>query len=130
MLLDKPVILWSALALSILFGAGGQIFMKEAMKVAGPVPLEKDLLHLAGYFFHAILTWQIFAVGVCYGLSIVLWLSVLSVADLSLVRPFMSVGYLVTLGYGIYAGEDVTPYRIAGTLLIIGGTFLLIKDSV
>ena len=42
----------------------------------------------------------------------------------------MSLGYLVTLAYGFYAGEAVTTSRVFGTLLIIGGVMLLVRDAV
>lgn len=121
--------MWTFLALAILLGALGQILMKIGMKQAGPIPLHDGLAALVVYFFRALTSAPLLGVVVCYGLSILLWLAVLSVEDLSLVRPLMSVGYLLTLIYGIYSGETVTWDRIAGTLLITGGVFLLVRST-
>ena len=125
----KPGTMWTFLALAILLGALGQILMKIGMKQAGPIPLHDGTAALVVYFFKALTSPPLLGVVVCYGLSILLWLAVLSVQDLSLVRPLMSVGYLLTLIYGIYSGETVTWERIGGTLLITGGVFLLVRSA-
>ncbi len=115
--------------MAVLLGALGQIFMKIGMKQAGPVPLGDGPYGLAIYFLRALLSPPLLAVIVCYGISILLWLAVLAEQDLSLVRPLMSVGYLLTLAYGIYSGESVTLERIAGTLFITAGVFLLVRSA-
>lgn len=123
----KPVLLWTFLGAAILLGAIGQILMKVAMKQAGPIPLNDGLFLLIDYFFKALISLPLITAVFCYAVSVLLWLSVLSVADLSLVRPLMSIGYILTLMYGIYSGETVTAERIGGTLLITGGVFLLVR---
>jgi len=65
----------------------------------------------------------------CYGLSFILGLGVLSQKDLSLARPLMSFGYLITLAYGIYSGEHVTFERILGTILIVIGLFFVVQSK-
>lgn len=120
---------WTFLALAIFLGALGQILMKVGMKNAGPIPLHEGTTAVVAYFWKAIFSPPLVGVAICYGLSILLWLSVLSVQDLSLVRPLMSVGYLLTMAYGMLSGEDVTPARIAGTLLITGGVFLVVRSA-
>lgn len=122
------MVMWIMLGVSILLGAFGQIFMKIAMKRVGEVPLSEGPVVLVGYFFTSVLSAPMVGAVFCYGLSFLLWLAVLSKADLSLARPLMSLGYLVTLAYGIYAGEAVSTARIAGTLLIIGGVMLLVRQ--
>ncbi|GIX42149.1 MAG: transporter [Leptospiraceae bacterium] len=114
------------LGISILLGAFGQIFMKIMMNHLGPFPLQ-DKSKWLFYAFSILTSKYLWYVFLCYGISIVLWLMVLSYADLSLVRPLMSLGYLITLAYGIYSGESVTNERIIGTFLIIGGVFFLTK---
>jgi drug/metabolite transporter (DMT)-like permease len=121
--------MWTFLALAILLGAIGQILMKIGMKQAGPVPLHEGAQALVVYFFKALTSPALVGVVFCYGLSILLWLAVLSVEDLSLVRPMMSAGYLLTLIYGIFSGEAVTWERIAGTILITAGVFLLVRSA-
>jgi len=120
---------WLLLLLAIFLGAIGQIFMKEAMKIAGPVPIHAELSVLFHYFFHAIVSVRMVGAILSYGFSFIVWLGLLSIADLSLMRPMMSIGYLVTLAYGWSAGEQVTLDRIVGTLLIIVGLFFVTKSG-
>ncbi len=118
--------LYVLLFLSILLGALGQIFMKIMMNQIGNFPFSEKSEWIT-YFFNILFSKYLWFVFICYGISIVFWLIVLSYSDLSLVRPIMSLGYLITLFYGIYSGESVTKERILGTLLIIGGIFFLTK---
>lgn len=121
--------MWPALIVSILLGAMGQILMKIAMKQAGPIPIDGPILDIFYYFLQAGLSLPLIGAGISYGLSFLLWLAVLSVADLSLARPIMSAGYLLTLVYGIFAGEEVDATRIIGTLLIVVGIAFVVKSG-
>ncbi|MBE7438772.1 MAG: transporter [Spirochaetales bacterium] len=122
------MVIWALLLCSIILGAFGQIFMKEAMKAAGPVPFELSFAVLWRYFWNALLSWRMFAAAGSYGISFLLWLAVLSRSDLSLARPLMSLGYLITLLYGVYAAESITAMRIWGTLLIVAGLVLVARS--
>lgn len=99
------------------------------MKAAGPVPKSAPLTELGLYFVHAGLSLPMVAAVCCYGLSFLLWLGVLSQKDVSLARPMMSLGYLVTLAYGFYAGEQVTWERVLGTVLLIAGLFFVVRSD-
>lgn len=66
---------------------------------------------------------------VAYGLGAALWLFVLSKADLSLVYPFVGLGFVLTMLFGLLVlHEDVGLYRILGTLLIATGAYLVAKS--
>ena len=129
MSMQHPLLMWGSLAIAIVLGAFGQILMKEAMKAAGLVPLDRSPAELLRYSFHILFSWRVFLLGICYGISVLLWLGVLSVADLSMARPLMSAGYLITLAYGFYMGEQVTTDRVVGTFLIIAGLFFVAKSQ-
>ncbi|WP_259779438.1 small multi-drug resistant family protein [Aestuariispira ectoiniformans] len=65
-----------------------------------------------------------------YGLSVVMWLWVLSKVDLSVAYPFVGVSFLVTLAFGAFIlNEAVTPGRILGTVLIAAGCILVGKSA-
>ncbi len=65
-----------------------------------------------------------------YGLSSLLWLAVLSRADLSFAYPLISVSYLITvLGAALLFREEVSPLRWAGVLLICLGIALLVRSG-
>jgi len=120
---------WFVLSIAIILGALGQVFMKEAMKLSGPIPMGSPSGDIFFYFIHALFSIRMTLAALSYGLSFILWLGLLSVADLSLIRPLMSFGYLITLAYGFYAGENVTFERVAGTLLIVLGIFFITRSG-
>lgn len=121
------LLLYVLLGISILLGALGQIFMKLTMNAIGSFPFSNKEKWLE-FLFSIALSKYIWFVIAFYAFSILLWLIVLSYADLSFVRPLMSLGYLITLWYGIVSGENVTIERIFGTLLIIAGVIFLTKN--
>lgn len=61
-----------------------------------------------------------------YGLSVIMWLWVLSKVDLSIAYPFVGLSFVVTMCFGaIVLNESVTPARMLGTLLIVIGCVLI-----
>jgi len=69
------------------------------------------------------------------GISLlILWLlsrmALLSWADLSYVLPVTSLGYVATsILSRIFLGEQITPLRWAGTLLIVAGMVMVGRGS-
>ena len=67
---------------------------------------------------------------IIYGLSVCLWLWVLSKVDLSVAYPFVGVSFLVTMAFGAFLlQENVGPIRVVGTILIAVGCVLVGKSS-
>ncbi|MAL77712.1 MAG: small multi-drug resistant family protein [Sneathiella sp.] len=67
---------------------------------------------------------------VIYALSVALWLWVLSKVDLSVAYPFVGLGFVVTMLFGIVLlNENVTMPRVLGTLLIVGGCVLIGRSA-
>lgn len=63
---------------------------------------------------------------VMFGLSALVWLAVLSRADLSFAYPFASLTYVIILLYARFIAEEpVSPVRWAGAALIISGILLV-----
>jgi multidrug transporter EmrE-like cation transporter len=61
-----------------------------------------------------------------YAVSAVLWLVTLSRVDLSYAYPFVGLGFLVTMGFGVWSlGEPLTPMRLIGTGLVALGVSLV-----
>ncbi|MEX1034581.1 MAG: SMR family transporter [Sneathiella sp.] len=59
-----------------------------------------------------------------------LWVWVLSKVDLSIAYPFVGIGFVVTMLFGILLlNENVTPMRIIGTVLIVGGCVLVGRSA-
>ena len=74
-----------------------------------------------------LLSWKMLSGILCYMLSFVLWLLIVSKTQLSFAMP-LSVGVvniLVFLGSARYLHEEITPLKIIGLGVIIVGLFLI-----
>jgi drug/metabolite transporter (DMT)-like permease len=64
-----------------------------------------------------------------YGLSVAVWLWILSRVELSLAYPFVGVSFIVVMIFGIFLlQETVSPLRVAGTLLIAFGCVMVARS--
>lgn len=78
----------------------------------------------------------IFSPWVCLGIGLlILWMlsrmALLSWADLSFVLPVTALGYVLTAVAGkLLLGEQISPQRWIGTLLIVAGTILVGSTSI
>jgi len=64
-----------------------------------------------------------------YGLSVAVWLWILSKVDLSLAYPFVGVSFIVVMLFGVFLlNETVTPLRMIGTLLIAVGCVMVARS--
>ncbi len=113
---------------TVLMSAVGQLALKVAVEKA----------HLKDAISAGVLAAAAAAAGspyfwgalIIYGVSVALWLWVLSEADLSVAYPFVSLGFVVTLGFAaLFLNEAVTPWKLVGTLLIVGGCFMVAKSA-
>ena len=65
-----------------------------------------------------------------FGLSVVLWLLVLSRVDVSFAYPFVALGMVLTVVSGrLFLGENVTMLRIIGLVVIVGGVMMVALSS-
>ena len=64
-----------------------------------------------------------------YGLSVAVWLWILSKVDLSLAYPFVGVSFIIVMLFGVFLlNETVTPLRMVGTVLIAVGCVLVARS--
>ena len=84
-------------------------------------------LQITGASLKSLLTSPVVWAGLLmFGLSAVVWLFALSRATLSFAYPFASLSYVLILIFGRYVlHEQVTPLRLLGVALIIGGIVLV-----
>ena len=64
-----------------------------------------------------------------YGLGAAAWIVVLSKLDLSYAYPFASLSFVVMLvaAWQLF-GENITPLRVLGTLVVCMGVFLISRS--
>lgn len=65
-----------------------------------------------------------------YGFSVLLWIWVLSKTELSVAYPFVGLSFILTMIIGaVLLHEDVSPMRIAGTVLIAAGCVMVARTA-
>lgn len=113
--------------LGVLLNAAAQLFLKEGMRRIGhfdfvwanAVPIA---LQAAGNVF-------VLSGLLCYVISVVVWLLVLSRVEVSFAYPLLSVGYIVNAVAGYYLfQENLSMTRITGILMICVGVYFVMKS--
>ena len=113
---------------AILLLVGGQTMLKLGLNDIGGVSLfgGDAVGSLLGLFRTP---WVILGF-MCYGVSAVLWLDVLSKLDFSLAFPLVSLTYVFSLVIGRFVfHETISLQRIVGVLLILGGLFFVVRSG-
>lgn len=110
--------------LSIAAGAVAQYLLKvgAVASLNGDAPLMTKVI---GLLTDTGFIWGI----VFYGISLVLWMYVLSQLELSKAYPMVSLGYVFAfvLGYWLL-GEQISVSRIIGLMLIIAGVLFIARS--
>jgi len=111
---------------AIMLLSAGQTSMKAGLNAIGGISLAEGPLGFLKLFQTP---WVI--VGfMCYGVSSILWLDVLSKLDFSLAFPMVGLTYVFTLLIGrFFFGEAVGWERTLGVALILCGVFFLIRSG-
>jgi drug/metabolite transporter (DMT)-like permease len=113
---------------AILLLVGGQTLLKVGLNDIGGISLfdGNPLGSLLGLFRTP---WIILGF-VCYGVSAVLWLDVLSKLDFSMAFPMVSLTYVFSLIIGRFVfHETVGLDRIVGVVLILTGLFFVVRSG-
>ena len=111
--------------LSVLLNCAAQLLIRKGMLVEGEVGMQNMLSHVGSMITNL---W-LWGAMLCYALSILLWMSVLSKVEVSYAYPFLSVGYVVSAvaGYALF-NENLSPVRIAGIIVICIGVILISRS--
>jgi drug/metabolite transporter (DMT)-like permease len=108
--------------LSIFLGATGQFLFRLGMLSYGSVTAENVWRQLFGI----ITTPAIFFGFVCFGISSILWLVIISRWELSYAYPMVALGYVIAIFYGaFFLQEAITFPKILGSGLILLGISVL-----
>lgn len=109
---------------SVALNALAQLFIKQGMTKMGVVSLKlEQLWHM---FLAAFTNLPLIGGMMCYAVSIVLWMVVLSKVNVSLAYPFLSIGYIITavLAYFLF-NEPLTIQKCFGIAIICLGVVIL-----
>lgn len=122
--LNKMSVILTILACVVL-GVFGQLSMKKGMNNVGFVSIT-DLFGMK--FFEIIFEKYVLMGIVLYMIGSVLWLVVLSQAELSYAYPLISLGYVFTAILAkVLFNESLTFFRMFGIILIVSGVFFIMR---
>ncbi|MHB8125599.1 MAG: EamA family transporter [Desulfitobacteriaceae bacterium] len=108
--------------ISITLGATGQFLFRVGMLKIGKVTLQ----NIWGQLFQVIFTPAIFLGFLCFGLSSILWLVIISRWQLSFAYPLVALGYVIVIGYGtLFLQETLNIPKMIGSLFILCGIGIL-----
>ena len=119
---------------SVVLGVAGQISLKHGVGLASgggtsEVTQSLNVGSVIGLLKSAISNPFVVLGFLCYVLSAASWLVILSRVELSFAYPLISIGYILVMILSKYLfNETVTGLRIAGTLAICGGVFLITRS--
>jgi len=121
---DEKMSVLMLISLCIIMGVIGQLAMKKGMNTVGVVGLKNIF---SREVFSIVFQKYVFAGIVLYFLAALVWLVVLSQAELSFAYPLISIGYIITaiLSWVLFK-ENLTIIRFLGILLICGGVYLIV----
>lgn len=113
------------LVVSISLAIMGQLLMKQGMMIFGKFPVKQLLVQLIPMLLQP----YVFLGIVCFAISSVFWLVVLSRIDLSFAYPMVSVAYVVVALFSyFFFKENVNLIRWIGILTICLGVFLISRS--
>jgi drug/metabolite transporter (DMT)-like permease len=113
--------------ISIAIAAAGQLCLKAGMNEVGRITSEAFTSPF-GTFVRVARVPMVWLGLFLYGLSAVSWMTVLSRVDLSFAYPMVGFSYVVVLLFSaLLLGEQVSPLRWLGTLIIVAGIVLITR---
>jgi multidrug transporter EmrE-like cation transporter len=119
---------------SVVLGVAGQIALKYGVGVASAKTSSRivqslDPRSIFNFLGSAAANKFVILGFALYLVSAVSWLIILSRVDLSFAYPLISIGYIIIVILSRFIfNEPVTSFRIAGTLLVCAGVFLLLRS--
>lgn len=111
---------------SVILNCCAQIFMRKGMLVNGEVGGMGNLIAAIPHMITNIYLW---GAMLCYAVSIVIWMVVLSKVEVSYAYPFLSIGYVLSAVVGYFwFSESISPIRIVGIVVICVGVVLISRS--
>lgn len=117
----KTYLISLILSIGIGLGAVAQLLLKKAALLGTATQAIEKFKQLTATPF-------LWGGLLCYGLSLVFWLDVLSKLELSRAYPLVSLGYIASLILGyFFLHESITLSKVIGITLIISGVYFIAR---
>jgi multidrug transporter EmrE-like cation transporter len=111
----------SMIIISILLSSAAQLLLKYG---ASSPSIQKAIYShsILNLFYAMISTPQIILGLVCFGVSLILWIVILSRTDVSYAYPFVALGICLTILAGwFFFNESLSLLRIIGVAIVVAG---------
>jgi drug/metabolite transporter (DMT)-like permease len=113
--------------LTVCLNTAGQFMMKAGVNKIGKIGLDNIL----GSFMKVITSGFVIGGFISYAVSAVLWIVILSRAELSWAFPMVSLSYVLTAVIAPFLlNETFSVQRFIGILVIVAGVFLVSRTYV
>ena len=117
-----------AIFVSILLAVFGQLLLKIGMLRIGRFSI--SISNVVQQYARILLNPFVIAGIVGFGLSMLVWLYVLSRLELSIAYPFVALNYVVILlASHFLLKETVTPLKTIGVAVIVIGVYLISRSG-
>ncbi len=121
------MVMFPLIFICILLNAAAQLLLKAGMMKIGHFDVSWENLLPIG--LKVALVPHILLGLLCYVLSVVAWMVVLSRVEVSVAYPLASLGYIITAIAAFYLfNEPFTSIKIIGIAVIIFGVFLITRS--
>ena len=111
------------IVLTVIINTTGQFVIKTGVNKIGRISFSESFVPT---IFRALTNWVIIGGFVLYFISAVLWITILSRAQLSWAFPILSLSYVITVLISpLLLNETFSAQRLIGTLVIIVGVYLV-----
>ena len=111
----------SMIIISILLSSAAQLLLKYGS--SSPSIQKAIYSHsILNLFYAMISTPQIILGLICFGVSLILWIVILSRTDVSYAYPFVALGICLTILAGwFFFNESLSLLRIIGVAIVVAG---------
>ncbi|KXB07883.1 hypothetical protein AKJ58_01550 [candidate division MSBL1 archaeon SCGC-AAA385D11] len=121
---ETSMMLWIYVTLAALSNGSAQLLLEQGMRDFAVQSLGTSSLPI--YLFKMLTTPLVLAGIIAAGVSMLIWLKILTYAGVSYVFPiWMGLTFaLVLVGSSILSGEAISALRIMGVVIIVTGVFI------
>lgn len=118
---------FSLILAALLLSGTGEVFLKRGISRVGVISLSREqiITELTQAFSQPFI---LFGFLLIFS-GAILWLAAISRVELSWAYPMLSLGYIYVLFVSwIFLGENLSPLRLLGVLVVIAGVYLLFRS--